>query len=160
MWGRHAAKRPPDEAEPNDVGLKTPASPIMPAWQSVAAAEAATPLGWPIFWTALALLLLPAAWKRRDPAGRLALALIVSALMLEASFLVVSISSDLRYHLWPMAASALALVLLSDGARFTRVQWLAGAGVLALVIAGGILARTSLPTAPASYQAMLHAQSG
>jgi hypothetical protein len=152
---------PPDEAEPNDAGLKSPANPLVPLWQHVAAIEAATPLGWPIFWTAVALLLLAPAWKRRsDPAAGIALALIVSALILEASFLVVSISSDLRYHLWPMAASALGLLLLGNRLRWRGRGALVSGCVLMLVIAAGVAVRHSLPRAPDSYQAMVHSLSG
>lgn len=152
---------PPVEAEPNDLGLETPQSPIAGTWQDMAAAEAATPLGWPIFWTILAAVLLPAAWRRRnDPSGSLALALVASALALEISFFAISIASDLRYHLWPMAASALALILLSDNPRLQRREWLAAGLVVALVIGGGIVARATLPPAPDGYQAMIHAASG
>jgi hypothetical protein len=152
---------PPDEAEPNDLGLVTPSSPLMPAWQSVAAAEAATPLGWPIAWTVLALCLVPAAWRRRDEAaGSLALALLGSALVLEASFLVISIASDTRYHLWPMTAAPLALILLSDRISVRRRGSLVTAVVLALVILGGTLSRSVLPQAPDSYQGMVHARTG
>jgi len=152
---------PPVEAEPNDLGLETPQSPVAGTWQDIAAAEAATPLGWPIFWTIVAAVLLPAAWRRRnDASGSLALALIASALALEISFFAISIASDLRYHLWPMAASALALILLSDNPRLQRREWLGAGLVVALVIGGGIVARATLPPAPDSYQAMIHAASG
>jgi hypothetical protein len=152
---------PPVEAETNDLGLETPQSLIAGTWQDIAAAEAATPLGWPIFWTIVAAVLLPAAWRRRnDPSGSLALALIASALALEISFFAISIASDLRYHLWPMAASALALILLSDDPRLKRREWLGAGLVVALVIGGGIVARATLPPAPDSYQAMIHATSG
>ena len=152
---------PPDEAEENDLGLKTPTSPLMPAWQSVAAVEAGTPFGWPILWTAVALLLLPIAWRRRDDAaGSLALALIASVLTLEASFLVVSIASDIRYHLWSMAASALALILLADDLRATRRGKIAGAALLALLVGGGLFTRWTLPAAPDTYEAMIVAPSG
>jgi len=152
---------PPDEAEDNDLGLRTPSNPLMPAWQSVAAAEAGTPLGWPIMWTVIGLLFVPAAWRRRiEPAGSLALALLASALTLEASFLVISIASDLRYHLWPMTASALALILLADDLRLGRTERIAGATAVALVIAGGLVTRATLPPAPDSYEAMIAAPSG
>ena len=147
---------PPDEAEPNELGLKSPPSSVVPAWQSVAAVEAASPLGWPIVWTVLGLVLLPAAWRQRgSEAGALALALLVSALLLEASFLAISIASDLRYHLWPMTAVALALILLADG-RPRRSETVIGASLLMLVIAGGIVSRATLPRAPDSYQGMIH----
>jgi len=152
---------PPDESEDNDIGLRTPASPLMPEWQSVAAAEAATPLGWPIVWTTVALLLLPLALRRRAEAnGGMALALIVSVLTLEASFLVVSIASDLRYHLWTIAAAPLALILLSDDLRFSRSRRIGATALLAVVIAGGLLMRSTLPAAPSEYEAMVEAPSG
>ncbi len=152
---------PPDEAEPNNVGLATPPGPFVPRWQAAAGVEAATPLGWPISWTIIALLLLPVAWRRRsDPTGSFAMALLVSALALEASFLVVSIASDLRYHLWPMAASALALILLSHDLRLTRRAWAARVLLVGLVIGAGTLSRASLPRAPDTYHGMIHAASG
>lgn len=151
---------PPDEGEPNDVGLVSPSGPLVDAWQRAAAVEAATPLGWPICWTAIALVLVPLAWRRRsEAAGGLAFALLVSAIGLEASFLVVSIASDLRYHLWPMAATGLALVLLLPHVRVTRTAVVGGIA-LAVVIGGGLLARATLPRAPDSYQGMIAEPSG
>lgn len=152
---------PPVEAEPNSLGLQTPSSPIAAAWQDVAAAEAATPIGWPIIWTVVALfILLPARRRRDEPVGRLALALLASAIALELSFLAISIASDLRYHLWPMIASPLALILLSDDLRLKRHEWVACGAVLSTIIAGGIIERVSLPRAPDSYEGMIHAPSG
>ena len=152
---------PPPEAEPNDEGLATPSSGIVPVWQDIAAFEAGTPLGWPIVWTAISLLLLPVAWSRRnEPEGSLALALLVSSAALETSFLVISIASDLRYHLWSMAASALALILLSSELRFWRRSGLAAGFFLLLIIAVGVGTRLTLPQSPGSYEAMLHAPSG
>ena len=152
---------PPIEAEPNGLGLETPSSPIAASWQDVAADEAATPLGWPIAWTIISLVLLRAAWRRRaEGAGRLAFALLASGLTLEASFLIVSIASDLRYHLWPMAASALALILLSDVVILKRRGWIAASGLLSLAVAGGIFTRETLPASPGSYQGMIHSATG
>ncbi len=152
---------PPIEAEPNDVGLATPSSAVAATWQDVAAVEEATPLGWPIVWTALSLCLLPVAWRRRvEPARGLALALLASALALELSFLAISIASDLRYHLWPMTASALALILLGRDLCQTRRGLIAASSLLACVAIGGVIARGTLPPAPDSYQGMIHAPSG
>jgi hypothetical protein len=152
---------PPDEAEPNDLGLETPLNALVGAWQSAAAAEAGTPLGWPIVWTLVAVMLLPLAWRRRmEPNAGLALALLTSAITLDASFLVISIASDMRYHLWSMTASALALILLSADIRLRSRPALAAGGLLALVIAAGLWTRATLPEAPSTYQAMIHAASG
>jgi thiol:disulfide interchange protein len=129
---------------------------VIPAWQSVAAVEAATPLGWPIVWTVCGLILLPIAWPRRaEPTGGLGLALIVSALLLEASFIAISIASDLRYHLWSMTAVALALILLADR-RPTRAGTTVGGALLILVVVGGMVSRATLPRAPDNYQETIH----
>jgi len=152
---------PPIEAEPNDLGLETPPSAFAAGWQDVAAVEAASPLGWPVVWTAVSLCLLPIAWRRRsEPAGGLALAFIVSGLTLEASFLIVSIASDLRYHLWPMLAAPLALIFLGDDLRAPRRQGIIAAVLVIVVIAGGVIARSSLPRAPDSYKGMIDAATG
>ena len=150
---------PPTDAEPNDLGLAATESDFTASVQQWADVEMATPLGWPIVWTVLASILLPVAWHRRsDAAGSLAFALLASAVALEASFLVISIASDLRYHLWPMTASCLALIVLSDGIRPIGWKRAVGAAAVAAVIFGGVFARASLPPAPDSYEGMLHAQ--
>ena len=87
------------------------------------------------------------------------MALLVSSVALEASFFFISIASDLRYHIWPMTASALALILLSDRLALTIWEWTAAATALAAVAGGGIVARNLLPQAPDSYEAMIVAPS-
>jgi hypothetical protein len=59
-----------------------------------------------------------------------------------------------------MTASALALILVGDDLRLKRREWIGTAGLLTLVIAGGLISRTTLPTAPDSYEGMIHAPSG
>ncbi len=153
--GRIGAE-PPEASEPNDLGLIAPLSRLATIIQSLGAAEAGTPLGWPIVWSLLALVAAAVAWSRRnEPAAGFALALAGSALGMEASFLVVSISSDLRYHLWPMAASALALILLADAPPARRGPAMLAVVALAAVIAAGLHARSTLPRAPATYRAMI-----
>ncbi|RYY42048.1 MAG: hypothetical protein EOP59_10905, partial [Sphingomonadales bacterium] len=88
------------------------------------------------------------------PKRALAHALLASAVTLEASFAVVSIASDLRYHLWPMIATALALVLLAGEGVRRRVA-VRGGVALALCAASGAAARLVLPAGPATYQEML-----
>lgn len=149
---------PPAVSEPNNAGLISPPSSLAAAWQRLAAVEGGTPLGWPILWTVLALMAATLAWPRRkQPVGNLALALAFSALGMEASFLVVSIASDLRYHLWSMTASALALLLLLDGTRPPRRVLLLFGTIALSVIVTGLVARATLPLAPASYRAMIEA---
>ena len=74
-----------------------------------------------------------------DDIAELALALAGSTLMLEASFGIISIASDLRYHLWPMLAAGLAFVLMVDRVD-RRAAWIASA-VLALLVASGASVR-------------------
>ncbi|WP_241659562.1 hypothetical protein [Sphingomonas glacialis] len=146
---------PPGVTEANPVGLRSP-GPAVPRWQMLARWNAESPLGWPIAWLTLALAALVVAVRRpQAPLRDFALALLASAIVLEASFSVLSIASDLRYHLWPMAATALATIVLWSEARWSR-QAVLGTGVaLALVILPGGVARLRLPAPPTSYAAML-----
>ena len=101
---------------------------------------------------------MPTVWaarrQTRTPARDLALALATSSLTLEASFVVISIASDLRYHLWPMIATALAVVLVA-GQGLPRRLWVIGGSTLAIVLTIGIVARATLPLPPLGYEAML-----
>ncbi|MDD1452549.1 hypothetical protein NHF48_019040 [Sphingomonas sp. H160509] len=92
--------------------------------------------------------------RPRDPVRDLATALLVSALALEASFAVLSIASDLRYHLWPMISTAVAVVLLADRAPPRKILAV-GASALALVVVSGTAARVMLPQPPQTYAGML-----
>ena len=145
---------PPAASEPNTLGLANP-GPGARAWEALTAVVVETPLGWPIAWIVVAITALAVSLSRpRDPVRDLATALLMSALALEASFAVLSIASDLRYHLWPMIATAVASVLLADRAPPRRILAL-GAGVLILVVGSGIAARVLLPQPPQTYAGML-----
>ena len=142
---------PPAWGEPNDVGLPTVGGAAMHRWQGIAAWLVETPLGWPIAWLALAAGLAWAAWRRPPaPARDLAAALLASAIALEASFVAVSIASDLRYHLWPMIATALAALLLADRPVPRRAFV-----PLAVVVVTATLARFALPAPPQDYAALI-----
>lgn len=146
---------PPAWSEPNDEGLHSPGTAAR-GWQAAAQAMAETPLGWPVAWVVLAVVgLVVALGRAAAPRRDLALALLVSALALEASFGVLSIASDLRYHLWPMVATALGCVLLRSEARWPRRAMIGGGVALALVIGSGAMARILLPAPPTSYTALL-----
>jgi hypothetical protein len=146
---------PPLRSEPNDLGLATPG----PAAAAIAWAGgwlAETPLGWPIAWVVVAATALGIAIGRpSSPPRDIALALAVSALALEASFAMVSIASDLRYHLWPMMAAALAAILLADERPLPRRALILGGTILIAVAGLGTAARLSLPRSPGTYQGML-----
>lgn len=146
---------PAQASEPNTVGLVTPGA-LAVAYQKQAKFWVETPLGWPIAWIVVAAVALGIAARRPDGATRrLAMALLVSALAGEASFAAISIASDLRYHLWSMVATALALILLADGTPVPRRWAVGGAAALAVAIGGGLAARLLLPLPPQTYQGML-----
>lgn len=140
---------PPWASEPNAYDFGAPGRSAT-RWQRLAAWLVETPLGWPILWTVLGAIGLATVARAEDAAERLAAALFVSALAQEASFALVSIASDLRYHLWSMTAVALGWILVGRGPR----GWPA-ALVLASVLAGGTAARLWLPEAAQSYAGML-----
>ncbi|WP_010163167.1 hypothetical protein [Sphingomonas sp. PAMC 26617] len=146
---------PPVVSQPNDLGLTSP-GPAAGWWQALERVTVDTPLGWPIAFLCVALVGLGVGLRRGGSAVRdLAMALLVSALLLEASFLLLSIASDLRYHLWSMVATTVAIVLLVADRAPSRREVIAGVTALALVVVSGTIARLALPRAPSTYAAQL-----
>ena len=146
---------PPSRSQPDTQGLGDPGS-VASWWIDATRPLADTPLGWPIVWVTLATAaLIEALCRAASPLRDVALALLISSLALEASFVPISIAADLRYHLWPMIAAALGAALLIAEARPARHILVAGALALSLVIATGLAARAMLPPAPSGYPEML-----
>ena len=146
---------PPAENEPNKVGLADPPCCVILGWQIASAAMIETPLGWPILWLMLGFWgLIVASRAPPGPRRDLAFALLASALCQEASFAILSLSSDLRYHLWAMLAVAIAWILLWE-ARPTPRQSNVALAVLALVALAGLGARLSLPVPPWDYDQLV-----
>jgi hypothetical protein len=139
----------PAGSQPNDEGIGTPATPASRAVQQTAAAVARTPFGSPGVWLVwMALIGWVLLATPRQPARELGLALALSACLMTASFAVVSIASDLRYHLWLMVATPLALVLLGV-CRKLPFGRLATALLLAVLVAiGSVIARAHGVTLP------------
>ncbi|MEA1084127.1 hypothetical protein SFC76_07610 [Sphingomonas sp. CD22] len=139
-------------SEPNTLGFGEPGA-LARTWQVIGAGLMETPLGWPIVWVVAAIAGLWCA-LRAQARGRgddaVAAALFTSALTMEASFAVISIASDLRYHLWTLTATAIGWVLLGPR-RWPRAVTLL---LVAMVLIGGV-ARAILPEAPQSYVGML-----
>ncbi|WP_425228252.1 hypothetical protein [Sphingomonas sp.] len=145
---------PPEGSEPNRLGLADPgaAAVVLQRWTG---GVVDLPVAWPIVWLVLAMAAIATARRRPPaPARDLALALAGSAVAQEASFAAISIASDLRYHLWTMLATALALVLLADRPPPKQVRRVWGA-VLAIVLLAGTATRLALPRAPDDYAALL-----
>nr|WP_277998475.1 hypothetical protein [Sphingomonas liriopis] len=140
---------PPEASEANAYRFGEP-GPRARRWQRLAAWLIETPLGWPILWVVLGVAGFVAALPGESGGARLATALFASALAQEASFAVVSIASDLRYHLWSMTAVAIGWVVLGRRPR----GWAIGIALL-MVLAAGTAARLILPVAPQTYAGML-----
>ncbi|WP_298686136.1 hypothetical protein [uncultured Sphingomonas sp.] len=127
----------PSKSDANPDGLGGPQTRGLLDLKTLAAALERTPLGVPAVW---ALLLAGIFWTLlatpRQPARELGLALAFSGLMMTASFAVVSIASDLRYHLWLIVAANLAAVLLAAcrGVDRGRLGWALGVTVAAIAI--------------------------
>lgn len=128
----------PDQPDLNPWGYAPPADPARHAIDRIAAAMASTPLGWPIWWLALAagVLILPCGGFARLAAG--------SAMLYGGGYLVFSVASDPRYHLWTMMAALLALATAADDLSIrppaARLWALAGMPLTTVTLLG-ILAR-------------------
>jgi len=107
---------------PNDWGYHLTPSALLTWLDRLARWSAHTPLGWPIWWMAVAgaaLALSPAM-----PSRRLIVPLALSGLLYGLGYLPASVAAELRYHLWTVLAAMLAAVLtvndLLTGARAGR----------------------------------------
>jgi hypothetical protein len=144
---------PMAESEPNLLGLRS-AGPAALVFDGVAGWLADSPLGAPILAFAVALAVLGLARSDAGPAHGLAIPLALSAVAMEASFLVVSISSDWRYHLWSMVAAYVAAILLLTRRVSRRPAQIALACVL-LVAGSSLVARLTLsPVGDDYYDAL------
>jgi hypothetical protein len=149
LWvdAREPDAQPPLASEPNPYGLGAPPNPAGRALIDAARWMALSPLGWPFAWLVVAGGLVWAGGRSSDPQARLGRALALSALCMSASYGLVSIASDLRYHLWSMVAGALALILLVDARALDRRRGFLAAGLLLVMIAIGTAARMGLAAA-------------
>lgn len=134
----------PDRSVENDWKFQVTPNPVLSAVDAMALLTAATPLGWPIFWMALAAGL--SAIAPRLPSRGLIVPLALSSLLYGLGYGVVSVSSELRYHLWTMlAAMVAACVAAADlpQARgvLGRAHYLAAAGPAAFVVVLGLIWR-------------------
>lgn len=107
-----AAERPvPVTSAPNRWGFHLTPNPVLRAIDALAVATAHTPLGWPIVWIGLAvgaLLCAPGL-----PSARTIVPLALSSFLYGCGYLVFSVASELRYHLWTELAALIATVLVA-----------------------------------------------
>lgn len=140
-------------SEPNTLGLRSPA-PVVAPYDDFAGWLIDSPVGAPILALAAALAVLALARPATSPAHALAVPLALSATAMELSFLVVSISSDWRYHLWSMLAAWLATILLLTRPLPRRAARIALALVL-LVGATALGGRILLPSIGDNYEDLI-----
>ncbi|HEY4032219.1 MAG TPA: hypothetical protein VGM25_17870 [Caulobacteraceae bacterium] len=119
-----------DRSVDNPWRYQVTPNPAVAAVDAMALVMARTPLGWPIVWMALAGGMLTLAV--RLPSRHLIVPLALSSLLYGLGYGVVSVSSELRYHLWTMlAALVAACVTVADlsavGARFSRRDYVMAA---------------------------------
>ena len=113
------------EPPPNPWGYRITQGPVLTVVDGAAVWSAATPLGWPIVWIALALGLLIAAPALAT--RRLIVPLALSSFLYGTGYAAFSVASELRYHWWTMLAAALGAVIagsdLIGGAALSRARW-------------------------------------
>ncbi|QNA84026.1 hypothetical protein G4G27_08525 [Sphingomonas sp. So64.6b] len=97
------------ESAPNDWGYRVPPNALLSAIDGVALASAHTPLDWPIVWLALAFGVLTIAGNL--PSRGIVIPVALSALLYGLGYSVFSVAAELRYHLWTMLATAIALAI-------------------------------------------------
>ncbi|WP_419825283.1 hypothetical protein [Sphingomonas sp.] len=147
---RLATAPPVSLSNPHQIGEPARA---FTAWLArLAAGVAATPAGVPAVWWLLAGgLWWTLAATPRQPPRDVGLALAASATLMTASFAIVSIASDLRYHLWLMAATMLAAAMLGacedvDRRRLrATIAATTGACLLSVLLRSGLLPVAAIP---------------
>ncbi|HEX4737375.1 MAG TPA: hypothetical protein VH331_07425 [Allosphingosinicella sp.] len=139
----------PIDPESNNLGLGRKSNDVARAFWSVGAIWTALPVGWPAFWLALALVALwLAARAAASPERDLALAFLLSAVCGGLSYGVVSVASDLRYHLWTILAAGLGIALLAAAGAIRRRHLIAFGIVAGAVTVAGVAGRLLLTPLP------------
>jgi hypothetical protein len=124
-----------NHSDPNMWNEQVRPNAMLAAIDHVAAWSARTPIGWPIWWMAMAagvLTLSPFL-----PSRRLIVPIALSALLYGLGYLVVGVASEMRYHLWTMTGTLLATILatgdLLAGANVPRRRLMCASAPVVLV---------------------------
>ena len=136
----------PALSDSNDWRIGGTRTPRADALATVTKAIARTPLGAPATWLALAIgLFWMLLGTPEQPARALGLSLSLSGIAMTASFAVVSIASDMRYHLWLFVCTGLAAAMLVACRDVPRRPFAVVAAVLLVLCAIEGIARLTLP---------------
>ncbi len=126
-----------DQSAPNDWNYRITPGPIQRLIDGAALLSAHSPLGWPIWWMAVALGTL--ALAPRLPSRRIIAPVALSALLYGLGYIVFSVAAELRYHLWTIAGTAIAAALaasdIANGAPVARSRLVLAAAPAILVAA-------------------------
>jgi hypothetical protein len=116
------------ESAPNDWGYTVHPSPLLSAIDGIVLVSSHTPLDWPIVWLALAFGVLTIASGL--PSRGIVIPVALSGLLYGLGYGVFSVAAELRYHLWTMLATAIALAVTAAdlaygnaGVSLQRLAW-------------------------------------
>ena len=119
---------------------------VLEAVDDVSNLAAATPLGWPIFWIALALAVLLACWSAKLSYAVTAIA--GSAFLYGTGYLIFGVATGMRYHVWTITGAALGAILAAGELSKKREPFGRGA---ALLSGCAVLIPTALAAAARIY---------
>jgi hypothetical protein len=123
------------ESAPNPWNYRVAPNAALGLIDTLALWTAHSPLGWPIWWMALALGTLIVA--PRLPSRSFIVPVALSGLLYGLGYLPASVASELRYHLWTMLAAGIAALFaasdLAGGAEVSRQRLIAATAGPALV---------------------------
>lgn len=130
-------------SDPNRWGFALAPDPARSGVTHAAQTLLKSPFGWPICWLVLGLglLVLRPALRSFDPAAAMAW----SAVLYGFSYLPLSVASEVRYHLWTIAATGIAAALTlprADVRALPGWRWALAGAPLVVAVLGGILARS------------------
>jgi hypothetical protein len=132
-----------EDSDPNPWGYRLRGGGLHILVDDAALGTAATPLGWPIWWMALAAAVLIAGPCL--PSGGATAPLALSSLLYGLGYLPLSVASEMRYHLWTMTAAMLAAVIAASdigaGAPIGRTRSVLAVAPLAAVTLIGLATR-------------------
>jgi hypothetical protein len=135
----------PDRDTPNAWHFAVARGPGLTLMNAITGISIHSPLGWPICWIALAGGLL--AICRFLPSARLVAPISLSAFLYGLGYLPLSVSSELRYHLWTITGAAIAGAFaaadLASGVHVPRSRMLAAFTPTVLTILLCTIARVS-----------------
>lgn len=98
------------QSVPNPWNFHISENGVVTTITAIVNAAAWTPLGWPIFWIAVALAALFVAVASRLQGALVAIA--ASSFLYGAGYLLVGVATGMRYHFWTISGAAVAALLV------------------------------------------------